>query len=168
MSFLTPELLARLIDSHAAALELFAAQWSHDPADVVQEAFVELARQAERPENIVSWLYRVVRNRAYDAARAQARRRRREAAAAAEHQRWFRTTNINELDAQDATQALRQLPDELREVLVARIWCRLTFEQIGDLNQTSAATVFRRYKEALALLRIRLGIQCVNKEKISN
>jgi RNA polymerase sigma factor (sigma-70 family) len=165
MSFLTPELLAQLIDAHAAALELFAAQWAPDPADVVQEAFVELARQAERPENILSWLYRVVRHRAYDAVRAKARRRRHESAAASENERWFRTNNVNELDAQDATQALRELPDELREVLVARIWCGLTFEQIGELNQTSTATVFRRYQEALAHLRIRLGIQCLKKEK---
>jgi RNA polymerase sigma factor (sigma-70 family) len=168
MSFLTPELLAQLIDAHAAALELFAAQWANDPADVVQEAFVELARQPERPENIVPWLYRVVRNRAYDAARAQARRRRHETAAAAESERWFRTTHAHQIDAHDATRALRELPDELREVLVARIWCKLTFEQIGEINQTSIATVFRRYKEALAALRIRLGIQCLKEKKTAN
>jgi RNA polymerase sigma factor (sigma-70 family) len=167
MSFLTAQLLARLLDEHAAALELFAAQWSRAPADVVQEAFVELARQTEHPANVAAWLYRVVRHRAYDEARTDARRRRRESAAASEKDRWFGTSNKEQIGAQDATDALRELPDELREALVARIWCGLTFEQIGEITETSAATAFRRHREALALLRIRLGIPCLDQKKTS-
>jgi RNA polymerase sigma-70 factor (ECF subfamily) len=165
MSFLTAEILGQLIDAHAAALELFAAQWSRSPADVVQEAFVELARQRERPENIAAWLYRVVRHRAYDERRAEARRRRRETVAAAENEQWFQTTSEAQFVAQDATAALRELPDNLREVVVARIWCGLTFEEIGEITETSAATAFRRHQEALALLRIRLGIPCLDQAK---
>jgi hypothetical protein len=44
MGSLTPDLLGRLIDAHAAALELFAAQWTDRTADVVQEAFIQLLR----------------------------------------------------------------------------------------------------------------------------
>jgi len=165
MSFLTPEILGQLIDAHAAALELFAAQWSRAPADVVQEAFVKLARETERPDNIAAWLYRVVRHRAYDERRAESRRRRHETAAALENEQWFRATNAGQIGTQDATDALRDLPDELREVVVARIWCGLTFEQIGEITQTSAATACRRHKEALALLKSRLGIPCLDQEK---
>ena len=110
MSFLTPELLAQLIDAHADALELFAAQWSKAPADVVQEAFVELARQPKRPDNVAAWLYRVVRHRAYDDRRAESRRRRRETVAAAEYEPWFRPTSAGQIVPQDATEALRELP----------------------------------------------------------
>ncbi len=168
MSFLTPELLGQLIDAHAAALELFAAQWSPSPADVVQEAFVELARQPRQPDNLTAWLYRVVRHRAYDDRRAEWRRRRRETVAAAESECWFGSNNPCQLDGEDATVALRELPGELREVVVARIWCGLSFEQIGEITGTSAATAFRRHREALELLRIRLGIPCqtaANSEK---
>ena len=49
------------------ALELFARQWCSSPSDVVQDALVELARLQVVPENLVGWLYRVVRNRAIDA-----------------------------------------------------------------------------------------------------
>jgi hypothetical protein len=35
MSFLTPELLGQLIDEHAPALELFAAQWSLEAIEAV-------------------------------------------------------------------------------------------------------------------------------------
>ena len=54
------------------------------------------------------------------------------------------------------------MPDELREVLVARIWGGLTFEQIAEVLQTSTSTAFRRYEEAISYLRTRLGIPCPN------
>ena len=40
------------------------AQWTEAADDCVQEALIELARQPRVPENVVAWLYRVVRNRA--------------------------------------------------------------------------------------------------------
>jgi RNA polymerase sigma factor (sigma-70 family) len=165
MSFLTAELLAQLLDAHAAALELFAAQWSQAPADVVQEAFIELAGQGKQPDNVVAWLYRVVRHRAYDQARAESRRRRRESAAAELSDRWLVTESRMAIGTHEARVALRELPIELREVLVARIWCGLTFEQIAEITETSTATAFRRHKQALAFLRTRLGIACPGEEK---
>jgi len=158
----TPELLAQLLDRHGDTLELFAAQWSQCPADIVQEAFVELARQTVPPENCVAWLYRVVRNRALSSARSATRRKRWESAAVTETRNWFRNAFENELDPQEAEEALRKLPEGLREVLVARIWGGLTFDQIGEMTKTSVSTAFRRYEEALSLLRTRLGIPCPN------
>ena len=40
----------------------FARQWCQTPDDVVQEAFLQLARQRTWPRSVVAWLYRVVRN----------------------------------------------------------------------------------------------------------
>ena len=94
---LTPERLAELLEAQAAALELFAGQWSQAPADVVQEAFVELARQPEVPQNTVGWLYRVVRNRAASEARSARRRKRRESAVAAANEAWFQTPERGDL-----------------------------------------------------------------------
>lgn len=159
----TPERLAQLLDAHAAALELFAAQWTLAPADVVQEAFVDLARQPAAPDNVLAWLYRVVRNRAASEARSARRRKRRESAVAAGAGTWFRVTEEVDLDPQESAEALRDLPEALREVLVARIWGGLTFEQIGEVTETSLSTAFRRYEEAISLLRIRLNVPCPNK-----
>jgi RNA polymerase sigma factor (sigma-70 family) len=156
----TPERLAELLETHAAALELFAGQFSEAPADVVQEAFVELARQPEVPQNPVGWLYRVVRNRAASEARSARRRKRRESAAAAASEAWFQTPEQGDLGADEVAEALRALPEGLREVLVARIWGGLTFEQIGEITNTSVSTAFRRYKEAISLLRTRMRIPC--------
>ncbi len=67
-------LIAELFDRHAAALEFYAAQRTSAPQDCVQEAFLELARQDSSPVDPGAWLFRVVRNRALNAARAEQRR----------------------------------------------------------------------------------------------
>jgi RNA polymerase sigma factor (sigma-70 family) len=165
MSLLTPELLARLLEAHADALELFAAQWSQSPADIVQEAFVELAGQPVLPRDVVAWLYRVVRNGAISDARSTSRRKRRESTRCLKATAWFRFSDQAAIDSSEATDALRELSEDLREVLVARIWGGLTFEEIGAMTATSASTAFRRYDEALSALRTRLGIACPNDDR---
>jgi len=62
--------LGRLVDRHAAALELYARQWCDTPEDVVQEAFLKLASQRSLPDKPAAWLFRVVRNGALNAALA--------------------------------------------------------------------------------------------------
>jgi RNA polymerase sigma-70 factor (ECF subfamily) len=49
------------------------------------------------------------------------------------------------------------LPPEQREVVIARIWGGLTFDEIAALVRDSRTTVHRRYNEALATLRERLS-----------
>lgn len=152
--------LARLLDHHAAALELYAAQWAESPADVVQEAFIRLAAQSPVPEHILPWLYRVVRNAAISAARSTNRRTKHERTAAGLNRPWFTTDDGAPIDAEAATQALQELDDEFREALVARIWGGLSFEEIGEVTGVSSSTAHRRYESALRKLRIRLGISC--------
>jgi imidazolonepropionase len=83
-----PEFLGRLVESHAAALVLYARQWCSAPEDVVQEAFVKLAGQRPEPDCLTAWLYRVVRNRAVSAART-GRRRQHHEARAGRGEAWF-------------------------------------------------------------------------------
>src|SRR5215471_13402298 len=89
LSGIGPELLGRLLDRHAAALALSARQWCRTPDDVVQQAFVQLARQMAVPEHVETWLYRVVRNGAISAGRSEQRRRRHETAVAEMTGSWF-------------------------------------------------------------------------------
>lgn len=158
MKTMQPELLGRLLDRHGTALELYAAQWTDAPSDVVQEAFVELIRAKTLPNRIVPWLYRVVRNRAMNAARAANRRRRHEATAARMTELWFESSDDSAVDAEAASEALRALPEDQREVVVARIWGGLTFQQIAEVVGTSASTACRRYESAIAALRERLSV----------
>ena len=156
-SQITAGTLAQLVDDHAAALGLFARQWCDCPEDVVQEAFVKLAAARKPPDRPLPWLYRVVRNGALNAARAAKRRRRRESHVAQLRPIWFEPIHEDALDAQAAAAAMQDLPPELREVLVARIWGDLTFEEIGRVTGCRSSTAHRRYTAALEALRERLG-----------
>jgi RNA polymerase sigma-70 factor (ECF subfamily) len=97
----------------------------------------------------------VVRNQALSANRAAARRRRREQQASVPES-WFDAEDT--LHADDLARLLAALALELREVLVARIWGGLTFEEIADLIGSSLPTAHRRYQAALTELRERLTV----------
>ena len=163
MSSVSPETLTRLFNAHGGALVLYARQWCATPEDVVQEAFLLLARQSATPENAAGWLYRVVRNGAISALRSAGRRRRRETAVAHHGEPWFHPAEDSRLDAVAAAQALERLPLAEREVVVARIWGGLSFEEIAGLTGTATSTVHRRYQAGLAALRERLGLTCPQK-----
>jgi RNA polymerase sigma-70 factor (ECF subfamily) len=159
-----PDLLGRLVDRHAAALELYARQLCQSPEDVVQEAFVRLASQGEAPADPVAWLYRVVRNKAISTARSARRRKRHETVAAGGKARWFTSSAADALDARSAAAALKKLSQAEREVVVAHVWGGRTFDQIGRLMGTSDSTAHRRYEAALSALREELGVSCPERE----
>jgi RNA polymerase sigma-70 factor (ECF subfamily) len=159
-----PETLSCLVDCHAAALELFARQLCDMAPDVVQEAFVELAGQDETPRDVLAWLYCVVRNKALSAARAARRRKRHEAEAAARKSAWFVPAASDVLDAQAVAAALASLDPEHREVIVARLWGGLTFQQIARMLGVTDSTAHRRYESALRLLREKMRIPCPKNE----
>src|SRR5687768_6705467 len=119
--------LARLLDEHAAALALFAAQWSDAAEDCVQEALIRLAGQATWPDNAVAWLYRVVKHQAISHARGGQRRKRHEALAARLRPESGRGNELP-VDASTLAAALDSLEPALREVLVAKVWGKLTLE----------------------------------------
>jgi RNA polymerase sigma-70 factor (ECF subfamily) len=157
---MAPEELGRLIDDHAATLVLFARQWCSAPEDVVQEAYIKLSGLPATPSHSVAWLFTVVRRGAISAARSQRRRDRHEALAAARSPSWFVPTEDVALDAQPATAALKALPLEERETIIAHLWGGLTFEQIGPLIGVSTATAYRRYESGLQTLRSQMGASC--------
>jgi RNA polymerase sigma-70 factor (ECF subfamily) len=161
---MSPEAVTRLWDKHSAALVLYAQQWCNTPEDVVQEAFLLLVRQAIAPDNPVGWVYRVVRNRAINAARSRGRRSQRETAVATRGEPWFEISDGDRLDAAAATDALGNLPIEQREAIVARLWGGLSFEEISRLSDTSLSTVYRCYQRGIEALRERLGWSCQTKK----
>ncbi len=155
-----PELLRWVLDHHAAALELYARQLCGSAEDVVQESLIRLAGQRRRPDDPVAWLYRVVRNKAISAARSARRRKRREATVAGQRPDWFTRSADDAIDAGAVTDVLETLPPADREVIVARVWGGLSFQQIGRLISTSDSTAHRRYEAALSRLRQKMGVSC--------
>lgn len=155
-----PQQLGKLIDMYARPLELYARQWCVEPADVVQTAFLKLMKETTEPDNITAWLYRVVRNLVVSELRAKGRREEREQVVAAANGNWFESFPEIEIDGATATDALKQLPEEQREVVVTRIWGEMSFEEIAELTGVSSSTAHRRYSDGIEVLRTKLGVEC--------
>ncbi|REK18351.1 MAG: sigma-70 family RNA polymerase sigma factor [Planctomycetota bacterium] len=153
------KLVQHVLETQAAALELYARAWCTTPEDVVQEAIVQLAQQRPLPERPIGWLYCAVRRGAISAGRAESRRKRHESAAARPLD-WFEPAVGEALDARAAAEALGALSLEQREVLVARLWGGLNYGEIGELVGCSSSAAHRRYAAGLAALRERLGVAC--------
>lgn len=158
---MTARPLADLIDRHAAALALYARQWCGTPDDVVQDAFCRLVAQSPPPADPAAWLFRVVRNAALDAGKAERRRKSREERVAKVE--WFAEAEVDGLDAEASVAALEALPPDQREVIVARLWGGLTLEQVAESVGCSVSSAHRRYEAGIAALRERLGVACPKK-----
>lgn len=157
-AWLQPSELYDLVERHKAALEIYAAQWSDAAEDCVQEAFVQLVQQSHRPDRPMAWLFRVTRNLAISDARSSQRRRKREQQAA---ELGRRIETDGPLASLALAEALTDLEDDLRQIVIARIWGGLTFQEIADVTDLSVATAHRYYAEALALLKKKLGTPCL-------
>lgn len=152
--------LGELVDERAAALALYAAQWTSAPEDCVQEALIALAAERPWPASPVAWLYRVVRRRALNQARGEARRERHEQSAWRERLKTGAGDRRHEL-----LDAINGLPAEQREVVLLKIWGGLTFAEVACVAGGSAATAQRRYTAAIERLRTLWDVPCPNTTK---
>jgi RNA polymerase sigma-70 factor (ECF subfamily) len=155
---LSPQHIAALVERHAVPLQVWIGRRCDIAEDVVQEAFCRLAVLDPPPDQPAAWLYRVVRNLAETDRLSGRRRRHREKRVAAPES--FNDDLSVRLDVNVAIKAVWQLDDALREVVTARIWGQLTFEEIGEMCSISTATASRRYRSALEQLRKQLRISC--------
>ncbi len=165
---ISPPEIAALLKQHGLGLEAYAAQWSVNPEDCVQEAFVKLAAQSPQPENCVAWLFRVTRNRAISALRSRKRRTEHESFASWLSTRRARSTDpANALAQADEQQRivamLSKLDEREREIVVMRIWSGLTWSQIAELTDSSSSSAQRNYVAALEKIRVLLETSCLTK-----
>ena len=94
--------------------------------------------------------------------RSTRRRKRHETAAAGQRSEWFERSAADRVDAQTAAAVLESLALEQREIVIARIWGGLSFEQIGRLVSVSDSAAHRRYEAALSALRQKSRVPCAN------
>jgi RNA polymerase sigma factor (sigma-70 family) len=146
------EWLRQVIDAHGAALALYARQWCNAPEDALQLALVDLVRQQRIPEQPVAWLFQAVRRRAMNWARGERRRAEHHRRASEGQEAWFLEDRDPAIDPEELEELLRRLPDLEREIVIARIWGELSFEQIATLVGVSTSAAHRRYQKALSLL----------------
>lgn len=144
--------VAQLAEQYGASLVLFARQWTRDPDDAVQEALVDLIRTQNPPHDPAAWLFTTVKRKALNQLRSESRRQKHTENFAANRDSWFVEHPSDPLVAGEVRELLERLPDEDREILVAKLWGNLHFEQIASVVGTSRSSVHRRYHAALAKL----------------
>lgn len=152
---LSPELVTGAIERWAGTLQAWLRVRCNDPEDVVQETFCRLATQSQPPERMAAWLFKVALNVCYEQSRSQSRRIRREQSRAVNES--LPCTNQSHMIRSEVRQAVEQLPADLRDVVIARLWGELTLQETARLLQLSTSAVHRRYIESLSQLRVLLA-----------
>ena len=150
-----PQELQFIGESTVDSLLLFARQWDESTAeDVVQNALAKLFDPAtELPENTAAWLFTLVRNESNDRFRQQKKREQLNKDYALTRRNWFEPDHESRLDAELVAGRLEALPFDLREIIVAKIWGDLTYEEIAEMTGLSKSTVHRKYVEGLSQLK---------------
>jgi len=125
--------------------------------DVSQETFFRLMRRPrEVKTNLGGWLHRTATHLSLDVLRSQSARRRREIAYTrqGEHEAstWAELSPC-------VDQALTELPEELRTLLVQHYLMGRTQANLAEESGQSPATISRRIQEGLEELRSRLRIK---------
>jgi RNA polymerase sigma factor (sigma-70 family) len=150
------------LNRHGPAMLLLARQWANDASeaeDIVQEAFLRFWRLREKAADRAAYLYACVRSVATELRRGGSRREAREKRVARPERvaDWF--TAAPERAERDARieRLLRDLPPAQREVVVMKLWGRLSFEQVAVALGTSPNTAASRYRYALEKLRAELA-----------
>ena len=145
--------ITKLANQYGASLVLYARQWTRDPDDAVQEAFVDLMKSTDSPVDPAAWLFTTVKRKAMNHARRESRQRKHAQSLAAQRDSWFEPNcQCTTIDAEEVCDQLQRLPDMEREIVVARIWGELSYEQIAGLVGQSRSSVHRRYQSALQRL----------------
>ena len=150
------------LSRHGPAMLLLARQWAVDASeaeDIVQEAFLRFWRARAGAQDPAAYLYACVRNVATELRRGGARRATREKSAARPERvsDWF--TNDPQRAERNARieRVLSELPEAQREVVVMKIWGRLSFEQVAAAVGIPPNTAASRYRYALQKLRAELA-----------
>ncbi|HEX5139114.1 MAG TPA: sigma-70 family RNA polymerase sigma factor [Planctomycetota bacterium] len=129
----------------------------HEAEDAVQDTLLRALEQPPEPGNIRGWLRVVVRNFALRRKREEKRRKRREALQAPPDRISTPAESLARIEGQQRVlEAVRELPEPYRSMVVHHYLDELTREQIAARLGIPLETVRTRLRRALRLLRERL------------
>lgn len=172
-------LLDRLIQTHHAPLYRYAYRLcgcSADAEDLVQQVFVIACRkldQVREPQHVTAWLFTVLRSCFLKSCRKQ----RPVAAGGMELNLETvvdRAPPPAEIDREELQQALDQLPDEYRLVVVMFYFEHCSYKEIAERLQLPIGTVMSRLARAKERLRASLadettaGVRLAERERRPN
>jgi RNA polymerase sigma-70 factor (ECF subfamily) len=160
----SPDALAQVYEKYVDAMLTLALGLLNNRAaaeDVVQDVFLSFARSAKDLRargSLRSYLATSVLNRVRDCRRQRLRQAVRDAESPlpTEAPGPEQAVILAEETAR-LTEAVAELPQEQREVVLLRLKANLKFRDIARLQQTSVNTVLGRYRYGLDKLRSRLN-----------
>ncbi len=152
-----------MYEEHGAALVLYARQWCVHPDDALQDALIDLAHHTQDLRDPVAWLFKTVRCKALNQARSEQRRSKYQQIAAEQRDPWFTTDPNRSIEIGEVEAMVAELPALEREIVIARIWGDLSFEQIAELVERSPSFVYRRYQHTLSELEKKFEGQVKNR-----
>jgi DNA-directed RNA polymerase specialized sigma24 family protein len=76
---------------------------------------------------------------------------------------WFQANPGDLIDARAAQEALAGLPEMQREIVVLRIWGRMTLHEVADVVRLPVSTVHDHYRAGLAAARKTMESSCRTK-----
>ena len=153
-----PDAIAAIYDAYARRLYGYLRSLGASGAlaeDVLQEVFLRLVRKRPAPssrKSLKAYLFKAVRLEYFGWRRKLFRRKERRiedlpcAFEAADE-------GLSVEEAKSIEEALLKLPGSQREAVVMKIYGNLTFEEIGEVMETSVNTAASRYRYAIEKLR---------------
>lgn len=149
--------IERLYEELGAVLLAYARSIVQDVAeaeDALQHVFLKMITSGNAlPNEPRPYLFRAVRNTCLNRQRSEARER----AWRCEPPMFAAPPALEGL-ASDIEAALRELPEEQREVVVLRVWGEMTLAETAQVLSVPLNTVASRYRYAVAKLRQRFGM----------
>src|SRR5688572_2576519 len=140
----------RLYEEHARGLLAYACSFvtSFSTAvDVLHQVFERLLRgDLAITQAPVSYLYRAVRNTCLNKVRDRASEVNFD-------EGWLESPSGMEYTAVELQSALRELPEQQREVILLHIWGQMNFEEVANALEIPANTAASRYRYGLSKLR---------------
>ena len=135
-----------------------------DAEDLVQETYVRAIRamgRLRRDSNVKGWLFTILRNIWLNEIR-----QRRRAPESVDVEADERTSNlvdegaksphdiyVGNLERHHVRQAIQQLPEEAREIILLREWEELSYQEIATVLECPVGTVMSRLARARSKLR---------------
>jgi len=147
------EAFAEIVHRHAGLVYGACLRILNDrtaAADAVQDTFTQLLRDAEKvTESVPCWLHRVATRKSVDLIRRDSRRRRREAKYAAG--KMLDVPQWEDISVH-IDQALNELDEETRQILINHFFEGRTTKDIAAENAISQPTVSRRIESGVMQL----------------
>ena len=140
----------RLYEEHARGLVAYACSFVTSFAtaeDILHQVFERLLRgDLAITAAPVSYLYRAVRNTALNKIRDRA-------GEVDFDEGWLDSPVGMEHVAVELQSALRELPEQQREVILLHVWGQMSFEEVADALEIPPNTAASRYRYGLSKLR---------------